>query len=220
MSNHKYYENIINLCSYIKYYNYDENFISNIINNLIKSADIILKTYLNYSNCLLLCYNNLQEIKNKCIFIFRKLVNLNRNINNVSSNIITFKIHINNIDDCINNINNLINEIYKEYYSLNIRINKLLKVLNEINNLNDKLNINVYLKYNIMLNLLYIPDNSLIIILKSIIQKYNQSLLLYSQNKDLILDYQNKLFKDKVIDKMILDNNYLNTNINFLQFNI
>jgi len=211
--NHKYYYNIIELCNFINFYDNKNECINNIISLLLKSINIILDKTLQYSDNLYKCYINLQEIKSKCIVIIRNYILLNKGLNNE-----TINIQIDNINDYLQKLNNFITEINDEYNSVNLKNDKLLKFLYEINNLkiNDDtdINLNVYLKYNSIINLLYIPEDVLINMLKKIIDKYNNLLILYNQIKDLILNYQNKLYNKHIINKIVFSKEYLNIDLN------
>ena len=219
-NNHKYYKNIIELCDNLKYYNYNKDNFNNIISLLIKIINLIIDINLNYSNKLYKYYNNLLEIKNKTEFIIRNLFYLADKINNK-----TINIHIDNINNYLNKLNNVIDYIYNEYHYYNIRNNKLFSILYDVNSLRNKydklnVNINIFLKYNAILNLYYISENDLKKMLKTILQQYNNMLKIYCQNVDLILNYQSELYNKHVIKKIIFNSDYLNIDLQLFQFNI
>lgn len=231
--NHKYYNNIIDLCNFVKINDYNINNLYNIINLLIKSADRILDKNLKYIDDLHKCYNNLLEIKNKCIIIIKFLILSNIHLND---KIIYEQVNI--INDYLKNLNSCINEIYEKYNNFNTKNEKLLQILCEINNLKDNIknidlkdnikdnikdidlkdNINIYLKYNYMLNLLYIPNIIILNMFKNISQKYNDLLILYIQNKELIYNYQLELYDKHIINQLIFNKECLQIKLQLCKF--
>lgn len=213
--NHYYYQDIIDLCDFLKYYNIDNKYINNVIKLLIKTANYILNDNLEYIDKLNEYYMNLQKIKDKCCIILRTLILTNQKINNELINK-----NIQNIYIYLDKINKLIDNIYKEYYQFNIKNNKLIQILYDINNLINKQDINskIFLRYNSFLNLLYIPDKILINMLRKITYKYNKILLLYNQTIELFINDQQELIKNNIITKIIFPSDFLNFDFNSFQF--